>query len=174
LQIVRRVGKSIRQEKFHMRERQSKIRTAERLMTRPEGATMDEILAATGGSYQYNAKRRLEARGFRIRTRKEGRVTRYWAEAPHSRAFDTTLTSKGQITVPREVRDTLRLRNGQKLRFTIEDDKRVVIAPIFARLSELAGVLPKATRTVSLEEMNEAVQRAAVRRYRRTTKRTRR
>jgi antitoxin PrlF len=151
-----------------MDENRSKIQTAEQLMTRPEGATMDEILAATGGSYQYNAKRRLEARGYKVRTRKEGRLTRYWAEAPRSRVFETSLTSKGQVTVPREIREKLGLRNGQKLQFTIQDDGRVVIAPVFLRLSALAGILPKPRRAVSIEEMDKAVQRAAIERSWRT------
>jgi len=54
---------------------------AEQMMTRPDGATMDEIVAATGGP-QYNVLRRLEGRGYRIRKVKEGRATRYFAKAP--------------------------------------------------------------------------------------------
>jgi antitoxin PrlF len=148
-----------------MDEIRSKIETAEQLMTRPEGATMDEILAATGGSYQYNAKRRLEARGYRIRTRKDGRLTRYWAEAPRTRVFEAELSARGQITVPRAVRKKLGLRSGQKLQFTLQDDGRILIAPVFARLSALTGILPKPRRALSIQDIDEAIQRAAVQRF---------
>ena len=56
---------------------------AERLVTQPNGATMAEIVAATGGP-QYNVLKRLEARGYRLRKVKEGKETRYFAEPrPH-------------------------------------------------------------------------------------------
>jgi hypothetical protein len=43
-------------------------------MTRPEGATMDEILSATGGSFQYNAKRRPSDREGHGRTASQSRA----------------------------------------------------------------------------------------------------
>ena len=54
---------------------------AERLFSRPEGATMAEVIAATGAR-QHNLLERLKARGFTVRSRKEGRTTRYWAVPP--------------------------------------------------------------------------------------------
>jgi antitoxin PrlF len=152
-------------EEFKMDENRSKIQTAEQLMTRPEGATMDEILAATGGSYQYNAKRRLEARGFRVKTRKEGRLTRYWAEAPRSQVLEATVTSKGQVTIPKEVRNHLGVRTGGKLQFTLEADGRVVVRTANLSISRLFGILGKPPRSATLEEMDEAVRRGAVKRY---------
>src|SRR5579863_2065944 len=109
-----------------MRSAPPKIAIAERLMTRPEGATMDEILAETGGSFQYNAKRRLEARGYIIRTRREGRSIRYWAQSPRSRDFEVPVTSKGQLTIPKEIRGRLGLSKGGNVRLTVEDAVRVV------------------------------------------------
>ena len=49
-----------------MDERVSKTKITERLLTRPGGATMREIIAATGGP-QYNELKRLSARGYAIR-----------------------------------------------------------------------------------------------------------
>ncbi|MGA8155242.1 MAG: hypothetical protein WB822_03315, partial [Rhodoplanes sp.] len=83
---------------------------AEQLLVRPEGATMDEIVAATGGP-QYNVLRKLEGRGYRIRKVKEGRATRYFATPPDAPSFEATITSKGQVTIPQDVRDRLRLRS---------------------------------------------------------------
>jgi AbrB family looped-hinge helix DNA binding protein len=147
-----------------MNEHVPGTKLAERLLTRPQGATMSEIVTQTGGP-QYNVLKTLEAKGYRIRKVKEGKETRYFVNPPVALSFEATTTSKGQVTIPREVREQLRLRSGQKLRFTIEDGRRAVITPVYSRLSELAGILPKPKRTVSLEEMDEAIRQAAVNRY---------
>lgn len=137
---------------------------SEQLLVRPEGATMDEIVAATGGP-QYNVLRKLEGRGYRILKVKEGRATRYFATPPAAPSFEATITSKGQVTIPQEVRDRLRLRSGQKVRFAIEDENRAVITPASPRLSDLAGILGKPKRTATLEEMDEAIRNGAVERF---------
>lgn len=144
-----------------MNEHLPGTKLAEQLLTQPGGATMAEIIAASGGP-QYNVLKKLEAQGYRIRKVKEGKETRYFAEPPAAPSFQATMTSKGQVTIPREVRERLRLRRGQQLKFTIEDRNRVVIAPAFARLSELVGILPKPTRAVTIEEMDEAIRKAAI------------
>jgi antitoxin PrlF len=144
-----------------------KVEVAEKLMTRPQGATMDEILKETGGSYQYGAKRRLEARGYTVRTRKEGRVKRYFADPPPAPSFDATLTSKGQLTLPKELRRRLGVREGSKLRFTIEPGDRVVMSPAAQSIQRLFGALGRPPRSATLEEMDEAVRDAVVERYRR-------
>jgi antitoxin PrlF len=150
-----------------MKSMQSKISIAERLMSRPQGATMDEILAETGGSFQYNAKRRLEARGYVIHTRREGRSIRYWAKPPRSREFEVLVTDKGQLTIPKNVRERLGLSHGGKVRLTLEDDDRVVMQPKEVRLSDLAGMLGKPPRSLTLEEMDDVIAGVAIERYRR-------
>jgi len=152
----------------------SKIKTAERLMTRPEGATMDEILAATGGSYQYNAKRRLEARGYKVTTRPEGRSTRYFAKPPSRPGYEAAVTSRGQVTIPKQVREALRLKPGQKVRFAVGDGERATLTPVYRRLADLAGILGKPKKRLSIEEMDEAVRRAVVEKYLRAVGRARR
>ena len=147
-----------------MDERVTKAKVAERLLTRPEGATMREIIAAAGGP-QYNELRRLEARGYSIRKAKEGNETRYFASPPAAPSFEATITSKGQVTIPREVREQLRLRGGRRIRFTVENGNRAVMVPVSRRLSELAGILPKPKRAATLEEMDEAIGGGVVDRY---------
>lgn len=140
---------------------------AERLMTRPDGATMDEIVAATGGP-QYNVLRRLEGRGYRIRKVKEGKATRYFAEPPGAPSYEATVTSKGQVTLPKEVRERLRVRDGGKVRFTIENENRIVVARAELSIRDLFGILGKPRRSATLEEMDEAIRQHAVERYLRT------
>ncbi len=137
---------------------------AERLMTRPDGATMDEIVAATGGP-QYNVLRKLQGRGYRIRKVKEGKATRYFAAPPAAPSYEATVTSKGQITLPKEVRQRLRLHPGGKIRFTVEDGDRIVVTRGGTRLIDLFGLLGKPPRSATLEEMDEAIRDAAVARY---------
>ena len=147
-----------------MDERVSRAKVTERMLTRPGGATMRDIIAATGGP-QYNELKRLAARGYSIRKQKEGNETRYFAREPDMRTFDATMTGKGQVTIPKEVRERLRLRSGHKLRFAIEDDGRAVISPVATRLSDLAGLLGKPNRSATLEDMDDAIRQAAANRY---------
>jgi AbrB family looped-hinge helix DNA binding protein len=141
-----------------------KTEIAEQMFTRPEGATMQEVIAATGGP-QYNKLKQLEGLGYAVRKVKDGDKTRYFARAPEAAKFVATMTDKGQITIPRQVREQMRLRSGHKVEFMVEDDSRAVMRPAATRLADLAGILPKPKRTVSIEEMNKAIRDAAVARY---------
>ena len=147
-----------------MDERVSKSKVAERLLTRPGGATMREIIAATGGP-QYNELKRLAARGYAVRKVREGNETRYFVSARGTASFEATVTDKGQITIPKDVRDQLRLHAGHKVRFSVEGANRAVMIPVGTRLSDLAGMLGKPKRSATLEEMDEAIRQAAVDRY---------
>ncbi len=73
----------------------------------------------------------------------------------------STLTSKGQTTVPKDVRRHLGLKPGDKIRFLVEDDGRVVILPATLHLRDLRGSLSKPPKPVSVEQMNEAIRKRA-------------
>ena len=69
-----------------------------------------------------------------------------------------TLTSKGQITIPREVRAELGLEVGDQLEFTLESDGSVRMRPVTASAKELHGLLKRpGRRRVSVEEMNRGI-----------------
>ena len=55
----------------------------------------------------------------------------------------TTMTTKGQVTVPREIRDRLGLKSGDKMAFTMLSDGTVVMRPKTRRLADLAGSLTR-------------------------------
>ncbi len=76
----------------------------------------------------------------------------------------STLTSKGQTTIPKVVRRHLRLKPGDKIRFLVEDDGRVMLLPATLHLRDLRGSLPKPSKPVSIERMNEAIRERAGRR----------
>jgi antitoxin PrlF len=75
-----------------------------------------------------------------------------------------TLTTKGQTTIPKEVREHLGLRPGDRMRFSIGADGRVLLEAATLSVRDLRGILPKPTRPVSLEEMEEAIRRRAAQR----------
>jgi antitoxin PrlF len=67
----------------------------------------------------------------------------------------TTMTTKGQVTVPREIRDRLGLKSGDKMAFTMLSDGTVVMRPKTRRLADLAGSLTRPGQPkVAIEDMN--------------------
>jgi AbrB family looped-hinge helix DNA binding protein len=76
---------------------------------------------------------------------------------------EAKMTSKGQITLPKEIRTKLGLRQGDRVRFVIEEDGRVRLMPAKRDISELVGIVPAPKRSLSLEEMDEAVKLAVAR-----------
>lgn len=81
--------------------------------------------------------------------------------APNMKTASSTLTSKGQTTIPKEVREYLHLKPGDRMEFVIEPDGRVVLLPATLDVIELKGILPTPARSVSLEEMDEAIAQGA-------------
>lgn len=59
---------------------------------------------------------------------------------------DATLTSKGQTTIPKEIRDSLRMKAGDRMTFTLMPDATVVMRVKSKSLAELAGKLHKKGR----------------------------
>lgn len=73
--------------------------------------------------------------------------------------MESALTSKGQATIPKAIRDHLRLKPGDRVKFFLHPDGGVALLPKLAA-SELRGML-KAKRTVTLEEMRVAAAAGA-------------
>lgn len=69
-----------------------------------------------------------------------------------------TITSKGQITVPKAIRERLNIQPGDRIHFFIEDDGTVTFLPAESDVTELKGILPKPKRPVSVEAMNAAIK----------------
>lgn len=71
--------------------------------------------------------------------------------------MQATVTSKGQITLPKALRDQLHLVAGDRVEFIIEPNNAVRMLVCNTSVSWLRGMLPKPERPVSLAEMEEAV-----------------
>ncbi len=68
---------------------------------------------------------------------------------------DATLTSKGQTTIPKEIRESLGMKAGDRMTFTLMPDRTVVMRIKNKSITQLAGLLHKKGRkTVPLEELS--------------------
>ncbi len=74
--------------------------------------------------------------------------------------FESSITIKGQTTLPKAVRDSLDVKAGDKVRYVILDEG-VLIMPIRST-RRLFGSLKYDGPPVSLEEMEEAIAEGAV------------
>ena len=74
----------------------------------------------------------------------------------------STMTQKGQVTIPKDVRDSLHLVTGDKVEFVLNDRNEIVIKPVNRKVMEVAGLLSKYKRSepVSIEEMNQCVEQS--------------
>lgn len=69
-----------------------------------------------------------------------------------------TLTSKGQTTIPKDVREHLRLQPGDRLEFVVKDNV-VILRPATRKVTDLKGFLPKPTKALSLASMDRSIRR---------------
>ncbi len=76
----------------------------------------------------------------------------------------STLTRKGQTTIPIKVRNHLKLRAGDKIEFVIERDGKVVVTPKNIDIRQLRGMLGNARRHLTIEQMDEAIRSRFARR----------
>ena len=68
---------------------------------------------------------------------------------------DATLTSKGQTTIPKEIRDSLGMKPGDRMTFTLMPDATVVMRVEGKSITALAGPLHKKGRkTVPVEQLS--------------------
>ena len=76
-----------------------------------------------------------------------------------------TLTSKGQITIPSEVRKALNLQPGDRIDFFQDLDGRFVLSPRTGSIRDLEGCVPKLDYVPTIEELNQAVEAAVAEEY---------
>ena len=74
--------------------------------------------------------------------------------------MESTLTSKGQATIPKAVREHLHLSPGDRVKFFLHPDGSVVLLPKVP-ISSLRGTLKnRFDRVISVEEMDEGIAEA--------------
>ncbi|SMC41196.1 type II toxin-antitoxin system PrlF family antitoxin [Rhizobium sp. RU36D] len=74
--------------------------------------------------------------------------------------FYGTMTSKGQTTVPAEIRELLKLKPGDRIRYVVQDGN-ISLKAKNKRLSDLAGILHRPGMTpMSFQDMDDAIGEA--------------
>nr|WP_234306285.1 AbrB/MazE/SpoVT family DNA-binding domain-containing protein [Pseudomonas poae] len=68
-----------------------------------------------------------------------------------------TLTSKGQITIPVQVRTALGLETGDRVEFVELEDGKFSMIAASKTVKDLKGLIRKPARAVSIEDMNQAI-----------------
>ena len=73
---------------------------------------------------------------------------------------ESHLTSKGQITLPKAIREHLKVKTGDLVAFRVEENGQVTVSAVNAPLNSLKGIVPVADgRAVSLESMELAIRK---------------
>jgi AbrB family looped-hinge helix DNA binding protein len=81
--------------------------------------------------------------------------------------MESALSSKGQITIPKEARDRLQIGPGDRVKFFFDAHGTLVILPKTPVLALAGMVKSRLGRPATLEEMEEGVVAGATARYRR-------
>jgi len=71
----------------------------------------------------------------------------------------STVTSKGQITLPKQIREHLHVAPGDRIDFVVEESGQVVVRPTRSRLRQLRGMLrARKRKPVSVDQMDAAIE----------------
>ncbi len=72
-----------------------------------------------------------------------------------------TITSKGQITIPKDIRAKLGLEPGDKVNFLVDDEGVVSFVPMTTNVTTLKGIIAKPDKPVSIDVMKATVKARA-------------
>lgn len=70
----------------------------------------------------------------------------------------STVTTKGQITIPIEIRNKFHLKSGDEIEFFILESGKIECIPVTTSIKELKGFFPKPKKRVSLEDMDIVIR----------------
>jgi len=76
--------------------------------------------------------------------------------------MNSKITSKGQITVPKAVREALAVYAGDRVRFVIHEDSTITVEADTVDLASLRESISSGGRHVTVEQMDEAIAGGAV------------
>ena len=70
----------------------------------------------------------------------------------------TTMSSKGQVTIPVEIRNMLRLNTGDRIDFVVFDKSRVELMPKKGSVGTLKGLVTWTGKPMTLKQMDAAIE----------------
>ena len=72
------------------------------------------------------------------------------------------LTGKGQVTIPKTIREHLRIDTGSKIDFVIDENGEVKVIPVNIAVENLSGILHRSgMKAASLADMEQAISEGA-------------
>jgi AbrB family looped-hinge helix DNA binding protein len=70
-----------------------------------------------------------------------------------------TLTTKGQVTIPKKIREALKLHTGDKIEIVVTGDGEAIIRPVSKKVDDIFCKLHRPGRkAVSIEAMDDAIR----------------
>ena len=78
-------------------------------------------------------------------------------EVAVSKIAVSRITSKGQITIPEVIRREYGLQAGEQVEWEVTDGGVIMVRKTGRSLEDLTRILPRPKRTLSVEEMDQAV-----------------
>lgn len=79
--------------------------------------------------------------------------------------MEAKLSGKGQATIPKAVREHLQIKPGDRFKFFFHPDGVIILPNVPTR--RLKGSVPRFARSVSLKEIDDAIDAGATERFRR-------
>jgi len=94
--------------------------------------------------------------------RSSGKVRKFFRKIIKSKetAMIATLTSKGQITIPKTIRQKLSLHAGGHVSFVVVGD-HAELTPVSTPITALKHILPKSSKKLTLEQIDAAIRQGA-------------
>ena len=78
--------------------------------------------------------------------------------------MEATLSSKGQATIPKVVRERLQIKPGDRFKFFFHPDGVIILPKIPTK--RLKGSVPRPPQPVSLKDIDKAIEAGATKRFR--------
>lgn len=73
--------------------------------------------------------------------------------------YISTVTSKGQTTIPKNIRKKLNLITGDNIEYYVNNDNSVTLYSSDLDITHLYGLMRKTDKNISIEDMNKAILR---------------
>ena len=70
----------------------------------------------------------------------------------------STITTKGQVTIPKQIRNLLNVDKGDRVEFLVDDNGTVTIWPVTSDITELKGLVARPDKYISLQDMKNAIR----------------
>jgi antitoxin PrlF len=75
--------------------------------------------------------------------------------------MESAITAKGQATIPKAIREHLRLKPGDRVKFFMHPDGSVVLLPKLPASALRGMVKPRVRRAVTIDDMSNAAAAGA-------------